>query len=109
VDKEIATTVRDGMTSAFEMADSALRHLNQNPHDRDTTDLIRRLFLAKSGQDINNKDSMLKVRRIFGNIIKFYRTEIDTTASATGEDIVRILSLLTYIGEIRLSNRPRNR
>jgi hypothetical protein len=97
------------MTSAFEMADSALRHLNQNPHDRDTTDLIRRLFLAKSGQDINNKDSMLKVRRIFGNIIKFYRTEIDTTASATGEDIVRILSLLTYIGEIRLSNRPRNR
>jgi hypothetical protein len=91
VDKGIAGTVRDGMTSAFEMAESAMRHLDQSQYDRDTADLVRRLFLPKEGQDVNDKDKMLKVRRIFENIIRYYRTEIDTTGSPTASDIVRFL------------------
>jgi hypothetical protein len=91
VDKGIAGTVRDGMTSAFEMADSAMRHLDQSQYDRDTADLVRRLFLPKEGQDVNDKDKMLKVRRIFESIIRYYRTEIDTTGSPTASDIVRFL------------------
>jgi hypothetical protein len=88
VDKNVASIVRDGMTSAFEMADSAVRHLDQKTYDRDTADLVRRLFLAKSGQDVNDKDKMLKVRDIFKNIIKHYRTETPTVGNLNDEDVV---------------------
>jgi hypothetical protein len=87
VDKNIATTVRDGMTSAFEMADSAVRHLEQDQYDRDTADLVRRLFLPKSGQDVNDKNKMSKVLYIFKNIIENYRTE--TTDGVGDTDVVR--------------------
>jgi hypothetical protein len=94
VDKNIATTVRDGMTSAFEMADSALRHLNQDQYDRDTADLIRRLFLPKSGQDLNDKKKLSKVKSIFENIIRAYRTE--KSGELDGTEVVSLSSIITH-------------
>jgi hypothetical protein len=94
VDKNVASIVRDGMTSAFEMADSAVRHLDQEPYDRDTADLVRRLFLAKSGQDVNDKGKMLKVRGIFRNIIEHYRTETPTSGNLKDQDVVRLFVCL---------------
>jgi hypothetical protein len=101
VDKGIAITVRDGMTSAFEMADSALRHLEQNPYDRDTADLVKRLFLPKNGQNVDDRDKMGKVRLIFRNIIRYYGTEIGPFGNLKSQDMVRVLVFYHHSIEFR--------
>lgn len=85
--KGVDRLVRDAMTNAFSMADSAVRRLNQDPYDEHTVDLIRLLFLPKDGQDPNNRVKMGKVLSIFNNIIEYYRTE--TTGPLDQHDIVR--------------------
>jgi hypothetical protein len=94
IDKNIAATVRDGMASAFEMADAAVRHLNQDQYDRDTANLVRRLFLPKSGQDVNDKRKISKVKSIFENIIRDYRTE--QTGNLDGNEVVRLFCHYSY-------------
>jgi predicted AAA+ superfamily ATPase len=92
VDKGVVSLLRDGMTGAFEMVDSALRHLNQDPYDQDTADLIRRLFLGKSGQNVNDRRAMRKVVTIFENINENYRTE--TTDVLESTDLVRFTFII---------------
>ncbi|KAF1954803.1 hypothetical protein CC80DRAFT_416825 [Byssothecium circinans] len=58
------------------MADSGLNHLNQDPYDQNTADLVQRLFLAKDGQDVNDRPRMEKVKSIFRSIRRNYRTEV---------------------------------
>jgi hypothetical protein len=87
-DKGIASLVRDGMTGAFEMVDSALSHLSQQTYDPDTADLVRRLFRAKSGQNVQDRIAMDKVYLIFDNINRNYRTEIPDRAQLLSSDLV---------------------
>jgi hypothetical protein len=82
------------MASAFEMADAAVRHLNQDQYDRDTANLVRRLFLPKSGQDVNDKRKISKVKSIFENIIRDYRTE--QTGNLDGNEVVRLFCHYSY-------------
>ncbi|KAF1962963.1 hypothetical protein CC80DRAFT_399507 [Byssothecium circinans] len=77
------------------MADSAVRRLNQNPYDRETTDLIRLLFMPKNGQDPNNRDAMSKVKDIFVNINTHYRLE--TTGPLQAADIMIYCNDARYV------------
>jgi pyruvate/oxaloacetate carboxyltransferase len=88
VDKGIASLVRDGMAGAFEMVDSALSHLNQQQYDSDTANLVRRLFRAKRGQNLNDRRPMDKVSFIFSNINRYYRTEVPDRAQLPNTDLV---------------------
>jgi len=85
--KGVDGLVRDAMTNAFSMADSALRRLNQDPYDPHTEELIKYLFLPKNGQDPKDRDEMGKVRRIFEEVNKNYRLE--TTGELGNKDAVR--------------------
>lgn len=64
------------------MADSGLNHLNQNPYDANTANLVKQLFLPKdNGQNVNDRPRMEKVRSIFRSI-RHMRTEVFGDASA---------------------------
>ncbi|KAH3942841.1 hypothetical protein HBI56_053270 [Parastagonospora nodorum] len=84
--KGVDGLVRDAMTNAFSMADSALRRLNQDPYDPHTEDLITHLFLPKNGQDPKDRDKMSKVKRILEEVNKSYRLE--TTGELGSKDAI---------------------
>lgn len=85
--KGVETEVRNAMTSAFQMVDAALRRLRADPYDQETTDLIKRLFIAKDGQDPNDRDRISKVSSILESINRNYRNEV-TTGRAPETDVV---------------------
>lgn len=89
--KGVDGDIREAMTSAFEMVDSALRHINQDEYDPDTFELIKRLFMPNEGQDPKDKDKLGKVKSIFENIIKNYRNERSGPSSQVpSKDIVSL-------------------
>lgn len=49
--KGIDANIRDGMTSAFQIADAALRRLREQPLDQHTLDLVGFLF-AREGAHV---------------------------------------------------------
>lgn len=80
--------VRDGMTGAFAMLDSALGRLRQDPYNDETERLIRLLFLPKPEQSVRQRYLMDKVRDVYTNIDSNYRNEITGTADVPNTDVV---------------------
>ncbi|ORY11551.1 hypothetical protein BCR34DRAFT_601330 [Clohesyomyces aquaticus] len=68
------------------MADSALGHLNRAQYDSDAYNMIKWLFIAKPGQDPNDRTRISKVRDVFEKINANYRRE--TMANAGRNDVV---------------------
>jgi hypothetical protein len=92
-DKGIAPDISAAMTSAFDMATSALAHLNTNPYDQQTNDLIRHLFLAKYGHNPKDHRAKLsKVQYILDRVGRYYNREVvPVDGVAKQSDVVSIL------------------
>lgn len=82
----IEQDVRDAMTSAFEMADAAVRRLSTTTWDQDTTDLIANLF-AREGQTAQDIQTV-GVNEVFRNIRAYYRTEATDGNEVAANDLV---------------------
>lgn len=84
----IEKDIRNAMTQAFEMVDSALAHLSQQPWDKPTTDYVRNLF-TKDGRD-PTKTNMEKVKHVLKQIGKTYRQELTGNVEVPRDDVVSI-------------------
>jgi hypothetical protein len=71
----IEQVIRDAMGRAFEMVDSALAKLGRETHNQDTQDLVKRLFVAKAGQNPKDKTRMTIVVDVFHAIGRDYHTK----------------------------------
>ena len=80
--------IRDAMTSAFDMVDAALSRFTiaKSDWDQDTSDLIANLF-AREGETGQNVQTD-KLNFVFGNIGRWYRTEVTDGNQVPATDLV---------------------
>jgi hypothetical protein len=86
--KSIEQVIRDAMGRAFEMVDSALAKLGKETYNQDTQDLVKRLFVAKAGQDPKDKTRMTIVVDVFHAIGRDYRTKKSLEDRIQQNDVV---------------------
>jgi hypothetical protein len=82
----IENDIRNAMTSAFEMVDSALARLTASPLDQHTVDLVGKLF-AGPGQDPRTAVTA-KTVDVFALIRQHYHTETPSSEPTGEDDIV---------------------
>ena len=87
VDENMEMNVQDGMTSAFEMAQSAYNRLTAMPtRDVHTLDLVTKLF-ARSGQ-VPDMAITVKTINVYQQILENYQELIPRGAPVEDHDIV---------------------
>ncbi|KAF1848131.1 uncharacterized protein K460DRAFT_333868 [Cucurbitaria berberidis CBS 394.84] len=88
--KGIEQDVRNAMTSAFEMADAAIKLLTANPRNSDTIELLGFLF-AKDGVDprqLLDNGGLEKTTQVLRAINNLYRDEVTGNAPVSINDVI---------------------
>jgi hypothetical protein len=86
--KDVEQVIRNAMREASSMVDSALAHLNQDPYNQDTVDLIQRLFAKPNQHNFRDRTRVTKVLDVFNKIGQNYRTERDLAFPMAQNDVV---------------------